>query len=532
MPFRGRESGSAFSATSDPPGRSGASHSSQATHTTMSAKSTAEARLCRMRLSGKLECDLREPLALRNAQRFLVLGHRLVVGDTGEVTRPIRCAAGARGVQASFGIRRAEDQHAVVQERQHHGDERRFLAAVQACARREHARRLAGQRAALPEKRTTVPEMLQRRRHVAEASGAAEREAGAFLEVAELRIRWTGFGDLRRRRRGREARHRAHARHGARHALDAIGDQLGHAAHRAVDGVVKNEHIGHRGIIRATMMIRNAWRYLIAFAAALPRRLFEDRLTQAAGSLTYTTLLSIVPLVVVALALSTAFPAFDRVIGELQNYLINNFLPKAKGIDTVVRQFNTFASGVGKLTGLGLGVLGVTAVMLMLTVDDVMNRIFRVERKRSLAQRVATYWAVLTLGPLLFGAGISMTSALTVHSLGLLSLGAFVQTALGVLPFVLTWAGLVAIYILVPNRPVPLQHALAGALLAGVVFEVAKRLFAYYVSGFPAYTLLYGTFAALFTLLVWVYLSWLIVLVGATFTATLVEPTAPKRVPV
>jgi membrane protein len=278
------------------------------------------------------------------------------------------------------------------------------------------------------------------------------------------------------------------------------------------------------------MTIRNAWRYLVSFAVALPRRIFEDRLTQAAGSLTYTTLLSIVPLVVVALALTTAFPAFDRVIGELQNYLINNFLPKAKGIDTVVRQFNTFASGVGKLTGLGLGVLGVTAVMLMLTVDDVMNRIFRVERKRSLAQRVATYWAVLTLGPLLFGAGISMTSALTVHSLGLLSLGAFVQTALGVLPFLLTWAGLVAIYILVPNRTVPIQHALAGGLLAGIVFEFAKRAFAYYVSGFPAYTLIYGTFAALFTFLVWVYLSWLIVLVGATFTATLIEPTAVKKV--
>src|SRR3954451_17765853 len=162
--------------------------------------------------------------------------------------------------------------------------------------------------------------MLERRRHVAEAGRAAEREARAFLEVAELRIRRSGFGDLRGGRRGREARHGAQARHGARHALDAVGDQLGHAPHRAADRVVEDEHISHRGIIRATMTIRNAWRYLVSFAVALPRRIFTDRLEQAAGSLAYTALLSIVALGVVALALTTAFPAFGRVSGELQNY--------------------------------------------------------------------------------------------------------------------------------------------------------------------------------------------------------------------
>jgi len=277
------------------------------------------------------------------------------------------------------------------------------------------------------------------------------------------------------------------------------------------------------------MMLKNAWRYFAAFAAALPRRIFEDRLTQSAGSLTYTTLLAMVPLVVVTLALSTAFPAFDRLIGELQTYLLSNFLPKAKGIDSAIRQLNSFAAGASKLTGVGLIVLGVTAVMLMLTIDDVMNRIFRVERKRALAQRITMYWAVLTLGPVLIGAGISMTSALTVSSLGMLNLNAFTQTALGLLPFVLTWAALVALYILVPNRQVPIRHALAGSLLAGIVFEIAKRVFASYVTQIPAYTLIYGASAALFTFLIWVYVSWLIVLVGATFTATLVEPAAPKR---
>ncbi len=277
-------------------------------------------------------------------------------------------------------------------------------------------------------------------------------------------------------------------------------------------------------------MIKTAWRHLAAFALALPRRLFEDRLTQAAGSLTYTTLLSIVPLLAVALALSTAFPAFDRVIDELRNYLVKNFLPEARGVHAVVGQLNNFAAGAGRLTGVGLAVLGVTAVMLMLSIDDILNRLFRVEHKRSLSQRIVMYWAVLTLGPLLMGAGLSMTSALAASSFGILTLDELAQTALRLLPFALTWAALTALYVLVPNRHVPLMAALAGGLLAGTAFELAKRGFAIFVSGFPTYTLIYGAFAALLIFLIWVYVSWLIVLVGATFTATLIEPSVtPKK---
>src|SRR5712671_785210 len=193
------------------------------------------------------------------------------------------------------------------------------------------------------------------------------------------------------------------------------------------------------------IMIKNAWRYLAAFAVALPRRLFEDRLTQAAGSLTYTTLLSIVPLLAVALALSTAFPAFDRTMDALREYLNKNFLPEARGVHLAVGQLNAFATGARKMTGVGLVALGVTAVMLMLSIDDMLNRIFRVERKRSLGQRIAIYWAVLTLGPLLIGAGLSMTSALAASSFGILQLDKIAQTALRVLPFLLTWVALAAL---------------------------------------------------------------------------------------
>ncbi len=275
-------------------------------------------------------------------------------------------------------------------------------------------------------------------------------------------------------------------------------------------------------------MIRNAWRYLAAFAAALPRRLFEERLTQAAGSLTYTTLLAIVPLVAVALALSTAFPAFDRIMDELREYMVRNFLPEARGVQAVVKQLNDFAAGARRLTGVGLAALVLTAVMLMLSIDDILNRIFRVERKRSLTQRIAMYWTVLTLGPLLIGAGLSMTYALTVSAFGIVRLDGLLALLLRVLPFVFTVAALTSLYILVPNRPVHFMPALAGGLLAGTAFEIAKRGFAHFIGAFPTYTLIYGAFAALLLFLIWIYISWLIALVGATFTATLVEPTARK----
>jgi membrane protein len=268
-------------------------------------------------------------------------------------------------------------------------------------------------------------------------------------------------------------------------------------------------------------MLKNVRRDLVAFAVALPRRLFEDRLTQAAGSLTYTSLLSIVPLVTVALAVSTAFPVFDRLVGGLLDYAIENYLPDAPGLDQLADQVSEFTARAAQLTAIGLFILGVTAVMLMLTIDDALNRIFRVKKKRPLLQRLFMYWAVLTLGPMLIGGSISMTTALVASSLGSLDLDWLAELVLRLLPVLLTWAALTSLYILVPNRPVYFPHAVAGGFLAGSVFELAKRGFAIYVSHVPTYTLVYGAFSTLLIFLVWLYLSWLIVLAGATFTAML-----------
>ena len=258
-------------------------------------------------------------------------------------------------------------------------------------------------------------------------------------------------------------------------------------------------------------MTTNAWRGAWEFLVAVVRRFYEDRGAQAAGSLTYTTLLSLVPLLTVALALSTAFPVFDEAITTLQEFLFENFLPDAEGLQTLSEQILSFSEQAGRLTAIGLAFLLVTAVMLMLTIDDTLNRIFRVRRRRPLAQQVIMYWSVLTLWPVLIGTSLSLTSYLIAES----------SLPLRLIPFVFTWAALTLLYILVPYRHVDVRHAAAGGLLAGIAFELAKRAFALYLANFPTYALVYGAFATLPIFLLWMYVSWLVVLAGAIFTAML-----------
>jgi len=257
------------------------------------------------------------------------------------------------------------------------------------------------------------------------------------------------------------------------------------------------------------------------FVAATARHFIDSRSLQTAGSLTFTTLLALVPLITVALALSTAFPVFDEAIGAFQGYVVEHFLPDASGVNMIADQISAFTQKAGRLTAIGLGFLAITAVMLMLTIDEVLNRVFRVQRRRPLAQRLLMYWSVLTLGPILIGASISMTSFVVGASLGVLDLGEFTEAALRLLPFVFTLAAFTWLYIVVPYRRIELAHALAGGLVASVIFELAKRGFALYVSNFASYSMIYGAFATLPIFLLWLYLSWLVVLLGATISAML-----------
>ncbi|OAI50608.1 hypothetical protein AYO46_09835 [Betaproteobacteria bacterium SCGC AG-212-J23] len=262
-------------------------------------------------------------------------------------------------------------------------------------------------------------------------------------------------------------------------------------------------------------MNRNFWqpvlREFLDFCWAMVRRFREERATQTAGSLAYTSLLSLVPLLTIALSIASAFPVFGDAIDSLQNFLFENVLPDAPGVDAIIEQIDTFMRNTGRLTAIGIIGFMVTAVMLMLTIDNALNRIFRVQRRRSLLQNIFIYWAILTLAPVLIGVSLSMTTYALTASIGFVYL----------VPFLFTCAALSVIYGVVPARRVEVRHALAGGIVAGIGFEVAKRAFALYLQQVPTYALIYGAFATIPIFLVWLYVSWVVVLAGAVFTAML-----------
>ena len=259
----------------------------------------------------------------------------------------------------------------------------------------------------------------------------------------------------------------------------------------------------------------------VEFLRALLRRFSEERSLQSAGSLTFTTLLSLAPLLAVALAVATAFPAFEKAIATLQGFVLEHALPDTPGVKRFLEQFSSFSHNAGRLTAIGLGFFAVTAVMLMLTIDNTLNRIFRVQRGRTLLQNVLMYWAVLTLGPILIGGSLSITSYALGAALGVLDRDGALSPLLGALPFVLTCAALILLYSIVPARRVEWKHAVIGGILAGIAFELAKRGFALYLSHVPTFDLVYGAFATIPVFLLWLYLSWVVVLCGAILTALL-----------
>lgn len=237
--------------------------------------------------------------------------------------------------------------------------------------------------------------------------------------------------------------------------------------------------------------------------------------------LAYTTLLAIVPLTAVTLAVISAFPVFERWSGLIREFIFTNFVPAA---GQVVQEYVTqFADRATELTAAGVLFLVVVAVMLMWNIERTLNRIWRVTTPRRMVNRFMVYWSALSLGPLLIGASLAISSYLV--SLPLIS-GAAATLGMGsrliyLAPFVASMVAFTLLYVMVPNRAVRLRNALAGGLLAAVLFELAKRGFGFYVTNFPTYEQIYGTLAAVPIFLIWVYLSWVVILLGASFAASL-----------
>lgn len=259
------------------------------------------------------------------------------------------------------------------------------------------------------------------------------------------------------------------------------------------------------------------WRFVVRVLA----RFYDDGCFTLAGSLTYTSLLSLVPLVTIALTLFTAFPAFEAFTKSIDDFFAKNILPPvvAKTVTSYVDQFSRSAT---ELTAVGTVFLGITAVLLMLTIEKAFDVIWRVTRPRPLGVRVLIYWATLTLGPLLIGVSLTMTSYLVSQSMGFTGqIPGGTSTLIAAIPVLLTAIAFTLLYLVVPNRPVRVPHAAIGGLVAAVLFEVMKRSFAIYVAKFPTYTLVYGAFAAVPIFLLWLYLCWVVALLGAVVVALL-----------
>ena len=245
------------------------------------------------------------------------------------------------------------------------------------------------------------------------------------------------------------------------------------------------------------------------------------RLTRVASSLTFTTVLSIVPLLAVVLALFTAFPLFAELHRALEDFLAESLLPPSVS-DTIMRYLNQFAAQASGLTAVGGAFLVVTSVLLIMTIDEVFNEIWSVTRQRPLRQRLLVYWAIISLGPILTGASLWASSVLARESLGYIAiLPAGQSLLLALVPLALSVLGFTALFVVVPNCKVLWRDAWLGGLGTALVLTLMKGAFTWYLTRFPSYTVIYGAFAILPIFLLWIYLSWLVVLLGATVASLL-----------
>lgn len=261
------------------------------------------------------------------------------------------------------------------------------------------------------------------------------------------------------------------------------------------------------------------------FTKRVWRRFLDDHVQTNAAALAFTTVLALVPAAAVTLSMLSVFPVFEEWSKELENFVYRNFVPAAG--EVVQSQLEEFIGQTGRLTAFGLLFLLVSALLLLFTIEETLNKIWRVEDSRSIIQRVLSYWAVLTLAPLLMGASLSLTSYLVSTAFDAAGEGAQARNVfLAALPFLFVVLAFVLLYMAVPNKPIRFRDALVGGVTAGLLFEVTKRGFTWYISHFHSYEVIYGALSSIPIFLIWVYLSWLVVLIGAEVTAVLGEEKA------
>jgi membrane protein len=266
---------------------------------------------------------------------------------------------------------------------------------------------------------------------------------------------------------------------------------------------------------------------MISLTRLTIQRARQERLPQLAGSLTFTTVLSIVPLLAVSFALLTRFPLLRALHDAIQRHLLEVLLP-ADISRTVLRHLARFAANTGGLTLLGMLFVLLASVVLLLTVENAFNRIWQVKKDRPLLKRVGMYLLILALGPLVLGASLWATSYLLGASAGLLrALPPSAAFVLNLGPVLLGTVALASLFYFLPNTRVRRRDAIVGGLLGSIALELGKRGFAYYLLSVPTYKTIYGGFAVVPVFLLWVYFSWLVTLAAALIAANMPRAGRP-----
>lgn len=263
-------------------------------------------------------------------------------------------------------------------------------------------------------------------------------------------------------------------------------------------------------------------KFLMNFFSYFGHKVRQDNLHVESGYLAYVTIMSLVPLMVVMFSIITAFPIFTEFSLTLENFIYNNFVPTAG--DIVKDYLKGFVANASKMSAVAITFLFLFALLLISSIDKTLNKLWKVTKKRSIITSFSMYWMILTLGPILIGSSVAATS----YIVSLVSLDDY--DVLGVsniflrlLPWMTSIACFFLLYTVVPNKKVSLKYALFGAIFAAVLFEIAKKGFAIYITQLPSYQAIYGALATIPILFLWVYLSWVVVLLGAQCTVSLEE---------
>lgn len=271
----------------------------------------------------------------------------------------------------------------------------------------------------------------------------------------------------------------------------------------------------------------SSWTKAVKFSLFFFGRIKSEQVHVSAGYLAYVTLMSLVPLMVVMLSVMTAFPIFSDIKVLLEGFVYQNFIP-ASG-DIVQEHITGFVDNASKMSAIAIAFLFLFALLLISAIDKVFNKLWKIDVKRRTITAFSMYWMILTLGPVLVGSSIATTSYIvSLMSLGDYDLFGISNILIRMLPIFASIFAFLILYLVVPNKVVNFKFAVAGALLAALLFELAKKGFAFYVTQLPSYQAIYGALASIPILFLWVYLSWLVVLFGALFTVCLEEFSKQK----